>query len=260
MENKKHSRGMLGKKHSEETKRKISLTRRGIVPWNKGIEMWKNKKHPHQGVKMWKNKEHPKGMLGKTAWNKGLKGDYVSSEETKKKISENNSRYWKGKSTWIKGKRHSEETKRKIKESNKGQQRSLETKRRIKKARAKQIFPLKDTSIELKIQDFLTTLKIEFVTHKYMNIKNCYQCDIFVPSMNLIIEADGDFFHMNPNKFSSEDRAFKNGMTAKEKWKLDSDRTKELLEKGFKVIRLWENEIIKMKLEDFKEKIKEVKK
>ena len=134
-----------------------------------------------------------------------------------------------------------------------GEEKAYKMKKGIKLARAKQIVPQKDTKIELRIQDFLTALKIEFITHKYMNIKHSYQCDILVPSMNLVIECDGDYFHMNPSEFFPNDRIFKNGMTAKEKWKLDSTRTKELLEKGYNVIRLWENKINKMNLNDFNE-------
>ena len=65
---------------------------------------------------------------------------------------------------------------------------------------------------------------------------------------------------MNPNRFSPEYQIFGKGMKAKERWKLDSNRTKQLISKGYNVIRIWENEIKKMKLEDFKEKIMEVKK
>ncbi len=121
-------------------------------------------------------------------------------------------------------------------------------------------FPKKNTSIELKIQDFLTLLKIEFLTHKYMNIKNSYQCDILIPeqkgiNQKTIIECDGDFFHCNPNKFLPNDKCFKNGITAKERWKLDKLRTQELQEKGYRVIRLWEHEIKVMELNDLKNKI-----
>lgn len=134
-----------------------------------------------------------------------------------------------------------------------GKEKAHKMKNKIKIARAKQVFPLNDTRIELKIQDFLTALKIEFIVHKHMNIKHSYQCDILVPSINLVIECDGDYFHMNPNNFLPNDRIFKDGMTAKEKWELDDTRTKELLEKGYNVIRLWENKIKKMSLNEFNE-------
>jgi G:T-mismatch repair DNA endonuclease (very short patch repair protein) len=126
--------------------------------------------------------------------------------------------------------------------------------------RKKLIFPIKDTKIEVKIQNFLTYLQIEYFTHKYMNIEHGYQCDIFIPIQegilrNIIIECDGDAFHYNPIKYKAEDRIFKNGMTAQERWDLDKSRTEELEAKGYRVIRLWETDIKKMDLNKFKEVI-----
>jgi len=70
---------------------------------------------------------------------------------------------------------------------------------RNKRNRAKQISPVKDTSIEVKIQNFLKELGIEFFTHKYMKIEHGYQCDILIPSKSLVIECDGDYWHNLPN-------------------------------------------------------------
>ncbi len=78
--------------------------------------------------------------------------------------------------------------------------------------------------------------------------------------MNLVIECDGDAFHFNPKKYGADSKIFKNGRTAKEKWKLDSDRTKEMKEKGYKVLRLWGSEIKKMDLNKFKEVLNDKKK
>ena len=108
----------------------------------------------------------------------------------------------------------------------------------VKKNRAKQIFPMKDSSIEVKIQNFLKELKIEFFTHQYIKIEYSYQCDILIPSMNLVIECDGDYWHKYP--------------IGKD---IDHVRTKELIEKGFKVLRIWEREIKVMDVNDFRIKI-----
>jgi len=110
---------------------------------------------------------------------------------------------------------------------------------KIKKARAKQIFPIKDTSIEVKIQEYLKLLGINFISHQFIKeIKHGYPCDIFVPSLNLIIECDGNYWHNYPSRT-----------------KIDNMRTKELLNSGFKILRIWESEIKVMDINQFKEKL-----
>ncbi len=131
-----------------------------------------------------------------------------------------------------------------------------------KERRAKQVFPMKDTKIEVKIQSFLKRLGIEFFTHQYMKIEHGYQCDILIPSMNLVIECDGDFIHCNPIKYPSNFVRYpsaKKVITAQEIWDRDKIRTEELVEKGFRVLRLWEVEIKKMDINNFQNKIETFK-
>ena len=253
-----------------EVKKKMSETHKGKPTWNKGKKgvmptPWMKGKH-HTQEALFKMRASHKGHI---AWNKGKTGIY--SEETKRKIGLAN----KGKHTWNLGKTFSGEVKRKISEAhkkayaegriiswNKGKTGiySEETKRKIglasKERRVNLILPIKDTKIEIKIQNFLKQLSIEFFTHQYMPIEHGYQSDILIPSLNLIIECDGDAFHFNPQKYNKDYRMFKNGMTAEQRWKLDADRTKELIDKGFKVLRLWESDINKMNLNDFMNRIK----
>jgi very-short-patch-repair endonuclease len=115
-----------------------------------------------------------------------------------------------------------------------------------KKLREKYPTPYIDTKIEIKIQDYLKQLGIEFHKHKYLNIKHNYPCDIFIPSKNLVIECDGDYWHGNILKYP-----------ILQQWQLnqieeDKIRTKELIDKGYNVIRLWENEIKRMNLQELK--------
>jgi very-short-patch-repair endonuclease len=58
--------------------------------------------------------------------------------------------------------------------------------------------------------------------------------------MNLILETDGNYWHSYP--------------IGRE---IDNIRTKELIEKGFKVLRLWEIDIKSMDLESFKGRLYE---
>ncbi len=209
--------GMRQKHCSNEHKRKIGLGNKGKIRSKKMKEDLRkiNKgKHASEKTKM-KMSISAKNSINKGRFKKGRK----LSEETRMKMV---------------GKKKSEETKRKMKDTwNKPKYKKI-----AKERRKKLIFPTKDTSIEIKIQDFLKQLKIEFFTHQYMKIKHGYQCDILVPSKNLVIECDGDYWHKYPIGL-----------------KKDHLRTKELIEKGFKVLRLWENEIRKITLKQFEAKL-----
>ncbi len=247
-------KGKKRPKFSEEWINNIKIGHKGQVPWNKGKTDYYSKEALESN-----RQKH----LGRTPWNKGLTKEKIKiyykngglnppsnlgnhhSEETKKKIGlahkgmktkQNSGSFKKGDISWNKGKNMSEETKIKIKE-----------------ARAKQIFPMKDTSIELKIQNFLTQLHMEYLAHKYISeITNKYQCDIFIPVQEgilqkTIIECDGDYWHGNINT------EFKNRkLTERVLKQIENDklRTKELQEQGFRVIRLWGSEIKIMELNE----------
>ena len=163
---------------------------------------------------------------------------YVNSPETRKKISNTWKKKWangevteKQRQNLVICRKNSKKTQFK-----KGHSVPKSWREAVKKSRAKQVFPMNDSSIEIKIQDFLKELDIEFFTHQYIKeIKHSYQCDILIPSMKLVIECDGNYWHKYP--------------IGKD---VDHIRTKELIEKGFKVLRLWESDIKKMELNDFK--------
>ena len=121
-----------------------------------------------------------------------------------------------------------------------GKKHSKKSIEKYKEKRRTWVTPKKDTSIEVKIQNFLKQLGIEFFTHQYMKIEHGYQCDILIPSMNLVIECDGDYWHKYP--------------VGRE---IDHIRTSELLSEGFKVLRLWEFEIKSMGINEFEGRLKD---
>jgi len=254
--NREHPKGMLGKKCSIESNIKRSNSLKKTFKKNRGLVLKRNKKisKANKGRKItWKIHKFEKGHI---PWNKGLKKEEnplykrPRSKITKEKIGIKN-----------KGKILTEDTKKKISVSLKklfinkkgnrfGKCHTKESIIKIKNKRAKQIFPIKDTKIELKIQGILTKLHIEYFTHKYISeITHSYQCDIFIPKQNrinqkTIIECDGCFFHCCPICNLKE---FEWTTKIKERDKL---RTKELIEQGFNVIRLWEHEIKSMTKEE----------
>lgn len=109
---------------------------------------------------------------------------------------------------------------------NPGFNKSKETIAKIKEKRLHQKILKRDTQPEIIIQNLLHSLGIKFVKHKPItNISHKYQCDIFI-SPNIIIECDGDYYHKYPRGRE-----------------IDKIRTKELEDRGYKVLRFWENEI-----------------
>lgn len=180
---------------------------------------------------------------------KSLTGRKLSKEH-KEHIKEN---HWsrKGYTSWNTG--LTKETDERVRNHSKTLKEIWNTPEYIQLAkdnRAKMISPNKDTYIEIKIQNFLKLLHIEFITHYHISeITHSYQCDILIPSKKLIIETDGCYWHgckicnkkLNNHQIKQIEK--------------DNQRTKELIEKGFKVLRLWEHDIKKMQLINFKKKL-----
>ncbi len=240
-----NNKGMLGKKHTEETRKKISKAnkgknkgkhnsqetefKKGHKTWNKGMKGFRGQNVSPMIYYNKKNGVWNKGKKGlQASWNKGI----PMKESSKQKMIEK----LKGRKVWLTGKKFP-----KSKYPNWG----------LRKTRKYQIFPKKDSSIEIKVQKLLSLLHIEYFTHHYMKIEHGYQCDILIPTQNginqkTIIECDGCYWHACPIC------KLKEYTWTKKRREVDKLRTKELQEKGFRVIRLWEHDIRNMELNDFK--------
>lgn len=180
---------------------------------------------------------------GNIPWNKGL------TKRTDKRVDyQRPTKFHKGDKINL-GKKQSDTHRINLSKSHQGMHNSIETefkkgdpmlKERINNLRAKGkiMGKKKDTPIEIKIRTFLDTLQVEYFQHKYMSINHPYQCDFFIPSKNLVIETDGNYWHSYP--------------TGRE---IDHIRTSELINNGFKVLRLWECEIKEMNIDNFKQKL-----
>ena len=252
------SETLKGHKVSKETKEKISKALKGKeIAWNKGLKNYLSKESLEKmrlkklGIK---HSEEHKRKISEGNMGKILTGETI--EKIRKKHIEN----------WKNGKERINDNH--FKKGHKGYlcrlgcKNSKETIEKIKLKRATQIFPMYDSNIEIKVQNFLKQLNINFYTHQYMRIPHAYQCDILIPSMDLIIECDGDFWHCNPKFYSKNFVRFPNGSdkrTAKMIWERDEIRMKELGAEGFNVLRLWESEIKVMDLNKFKQKLGEIK-
>ena len=235
---------MKGRHHTAESNKKNSESHKGQTPWNK----------------------NKKGVMPPT-WNKNLTKETdirIKQSGLKGSISKKGKHYSpstefkKGMATWNKDKETPEVTRKKqsiskiifYKEHPEAIARWYESTRR------NIVLPVKDTTIEVKIQNLLRQLGIEFLTHQYINIKYAYQCDILIPvqpgiNQKTIIECDGDYWHGNTKKFDFR----KLSIRIKEQIPLDFERTHQLEEQGYRVIRLWGSEIKNITLEQLKDRI-----
>jgi G:T-mismatch repair DNA endonuclease (very short patch repair protein) len=68
-------------------------------------------------------------------------------------------------------------------------------------------------------------------------------CDIYIPEFNLIIEYFGDYWHCNPNKYSSDYHNVKKNLTAKQIWDYDKNKLELIKSYGYNLEVIWESEL-----------------
>ena len=98
--------------------------------------------------------------------------------------------------------------------------------------------------IEVKIAKLLLSSNIKFETQYdvYDNFNKFKTYDFFLSDFNLLIEADGDYWHANPIKYNN-----KNLLTEVQIKNIKNDNFKNNLakERGYNLLRFWETEIKK---------------
>lgn len=97
-----------------------------------------------------------------------------------------------------------------------------------------------------------------FETHIVISGMQVDECN---EKLKIVLEYNGDFWHCNPEKWTSDqyNKAIK--MTAGEKWTADLNRKRVLTKLGYEVLVIWESEWIKDKekcLDRIKNKINEI--
>lgn len=68
-------------------------------------------------------------------------------------------------------------------------------------------------------------------------------CDIFIPSLNLIIEYFGDYWHCNPNKYESNYYNKKKSQYAKDIWEYDKNKIDLIKSYGYNLEVIWESDL-----------------
>lgn len=206
--------GTLGMKFSEETREKMR---------NSNNKAWFKKGQ----VSLRKGKKFgPMSPEQKQRWSKMFKGR-VLTEEWKQKIGRANS-------IALKGNKLSLETRQKLSEAHKNNLKSHEYYQKIGSLSAiKQSHQNGYTSIEKYVYEQLEKGGIAY--EKQVLINDKFTVDAFIPSLNLAIEVDGDYWHSLP-QHQLRDKA-KNGYLAKLGLKILRIKESEV-KKGINVIEL----------------------
>lgn len=92
---------------------------------------------------------------------------------------------------------------------------------------------------EIEISNFLKKKNIIFI-QQYQIPGFSFIYDFFIPSYNLIIEYNGDYWHANPEIYN-EDKIF-DGRTAKEIWEKDKLKKEIAEDNGYEFKTIWEKE------------------
>jgi G:T-mismatch repair DNA endonuclease (very short patch repair protein)/predicted DNA-binding protein YlxM (UPF0122 family) len=202
----KGNKFMLGKKHSEETKIKISLKHKGKkCPFLSEY----NKKYKSQQMKeRWENPFYRKQQSESMKKNNPMKNPIFRKKVSLSKIGDKNP------------------CKR------------PEVKEKLRKFRMTQKFPLKNTTIETLLQNELEKRNIQFTPHK--TILNITQPDVFIEP-NICVYCDGDFWHSNPKFYDRNNLKYKSQIN---NLKNDEKNNIILKENNYKVFRFWENDIL----------------
>lgn len=102
----------------------------------------------------------------------------------------------------------------------------------------------KTTSIEIKLGSLLLINNIKYETQYdvYYDNGKYRVYDFYLCDYNLLIEADGDYWHANPNKYKEFQL-----LTEVQKINIENDKFKDRLakENGYNLIRFWETDIKK---------------
>jgi very-short-patch-repair endonuclease len=102
----------------------------------------------------------------------------------------------------------------------------------------------RNTKPEQLVKSILDSYNIEYI-HQFDGIPGVY-VDFYFPKYNLIIEADGDYWHANPSKYDRNEMIKYPGnriLSAESVWETDKIRRDFISSYGYKVYHIFESDI-----------------
>jgi G:T-mismatch repair DNA endonuclease (very short patch repair protein) len=168
-----------------------------------------------------KHSNKTKKKISESRKGKGIgEKNSMSNPTWRKKVSENLKKRWESGEL--------EHTRKIMSEHMKRTRKDGKIKSGITSKKEKEIFNLLKRMKLSPIQSFRVSTKI---------------CDIFIPSLNLIIEYFGDYWHCNPKKYNENYINQKKSMSAKEIWKYDEEKIDLIKKSGYNLEVVWESDL-----------------
>lgn len=99
--------------------------------------------------------------------------------------------------------------------------------------------------LETRIARIFDSWNIEYTRQKFIK---CHSYDFCLNNI-LIIEVQGDYWHANPKKYKKNDIISypnKQKLLAEDVWKKDEEKKKIVIDKGYKILYIWEYDMNKM--------------
>lgn len=149
------------------------------------------------------------------------------------------------------GKKHSNETKSHLSKIRKGTNMGDKNPMKKKEYRDKigkklleriKLNPIKYQKISKKEINLLKEIKEIYPDTIGSYVVGRYVCDIFIPSLNIIIEFYGDYWHCNPSKYKTDYYHKHKKKNASEIWKEDELRVDNIKKRGYNLHIIWEEE------------------
>lgn len=165
------------------------------------------------------------------------------SKETKKQISKSRTGKATGEKNSMANPEHRKKARQKLKE--KWDSGDLENVRKIMSDKLKEtrrlgkIKSVIRSKTEKKIIKEIKNLGYEVIHSFKVDTKIC---DIYLPTLNLIIEYNGDYWHCNPKKYKKDYFHQVKGMTAEKLWEYDKNKVDIIIKNGYNLEVVWETD------------------
>ena len=218
----------VGLKHTKETKEKISnsiqkrIKESGPLRTNESLKTGAAKARETK-IKNGIYKAFAQKMKGRK---------WSMTQSSKEKIQFSKIRFYKnGGEPWMKGKSHSDKTKKIL---------SNITKKMWENGKFDNGNGLWRSKLEKNVFAFLSERFECF--HSY-RVKN-FVFDVFIPKLNLLIEINGDYWHLNPLIYSCDYYDKFRKITALEIWERDRLKSEIAKQQGYNFCCIWQKDII----------------